>query len=342
MNNNLKWWKSPYSLSQKIDFIKYRLLSPKKAPTYLPPVDLQEIGRGTSVFSPEPKEHFSILFTGDLMPFGDNIPLLSDDIDEFIDQSDYIVFNLEGVATEENRFLALSHSPAKIIEYLKRYNPGKVVLNVANNHSSDFGADAFQKQNTLLRDNGFLVVGDNETPLVLEGCVSLFASTFLSNQSLLASISSSIDTKEHSLQGSHYNIFMPHWGYEMHLHPTEEQLTMGQNLVPKVFDAIIGNHSHTPHPIYRIGRQHILATSLGNFCYKNMNPNHWIGSLLKLSFTKNHLEEKVILSKVEVRYSQQNIVNNQIFITETNSIDYKRIRAGITFLDKNYIKDIIK
>lgn len=276
------------------------------------------------------------------MPFGENIPLISSSIVEFINQCDYIVFNLEGVVTEERRFLALSHSPFKIIEFLKGYNPNKVILNVANNHSSDFGADSFQKQNTLLQDNGFLVVGDNETPLLLNGCLSLFASTFLSNQSLLPNIPSSIEKKEQYLLGSNYNIFMPHWGYEIHLHPTAEQLIMGQNLIPRLFDAIIGNHSHTPHPIYRMGRECILATSLGNFCYMNMNPNHWMDSLLKLSFTKDRLKEKIALSKIEIRYIQQSIVGDQIFIKETTSIDCKSIRAKIKPFNKNYIKDIIK
>lgn len=139
-----------------------------------------------------------------------------------------------------------------------------------------------------------------------------------------------------------YNIFIPYWGYEMHLHPTAEQLIMGQNLIPRFFDAIIGNHSHTLHPIYRMGRECILATSLGNFCYMNMNPNHWMGSLLKLSFTKDRLKEKIALSKIEIRYIQQSIVGDQIFIKETTSIDYKSIRAKIKPFNKNYIKDIIK
>lgn len=75
----------------------------------------------------------------------------------------------------------------------------------------------------------------------------------------------------------------------------------------------------------------------------NMNPNHWMGSLLKLSFAKNKFKKKIALSKNEIRYIQQNIVvGDQNFIKGTTSLDYKSIHTKIKPFNKNYIKDIIK
>lgn len=342
-----KWWRSPYSFREKLDFLKYRILSPRSTPS---PMSIEEgimIERGVTTLLPCTDE-FSIVFTGDLMPFGEVMPKLSNGLIDFLRSSDYIVFNLEGVITEKKRVLALSHSSNQLLEYLNVFGSENVVLNVANNHSSDFGDLVFERQNEMLQNAGFLIVGDSDAPLSLDGKVSLFASTYLSNQipinKLPITTKHLLEWQTSDIKDDRYNIFMPHWGYEMHLSPTQEQIIVGQELLSNAFDAIVGNHSHTPQPIYLLRQQNVLATSLGNFGYLNHNPNHWFGSILKLSFLRenNPLCVKPHLSKVEVRYIRQSIEHNRIELKEVISHDYKDARKYINYSNSHFFIDLLK
>lgn len=341
----MNWWNSPYSLREKIDFFHYRIAHPKEHSSALPEYGLQNIEKTITLNSTK-ERNFSIIFTGDLMPFGDQPPQHSERIAQFLRSSDYIVVNLEGVATERKRFLALTHRYTPLVSYLKAAFGMQTILNVANNHSSDFGREVFDIQNQKLRDEGFVIVGDQPTPLTIEDKVSLFAATTLSNQFPIINKPQTGDllTEIHFDTEHTYNIVMPHWGYEMQLHPTGEQIETGLKLLSNVCDSVIGNHAHTPHPVY-ITKNQVLATSLGNLCYLNRNPNHWFGALVKLTFTidSSLTKKKPFLAEVEVKYTKQTLLQDgSIYLDEVAYPDYRAARRTIRFTSKGYIKDLLK
>ena len=341
------WWGSPYTFSEKMDFLKYRILSPKEPSEVKAPEGMQPlVSDYTFVFhSSEKGKEVSIIFTGDLMPFGDTKPSHTMALEQFLASADYIVFNLEGVVTDRRRFLALSHSHTPLYDYLHTSFGRGVILNVANNHASDFGRKAFSLQNQRLRDQGFLVIGDTPTPLTIEDQITLSARTFLSNQhpiiETLSLTHSSISHEWRLLQHT-YNIFMPHWGYEMHLSPTQEQIALYHSIVPAIYDSVIGNHAHTPQPVY-LSESSVLATSLGNYCYLNNNPNHWMGSLLKCTFTiQESPNTKPVLSRVELRHTIQHITRSRLLLDLVDTIDYRSLRKATSFYRWNYLKDLLK
>ena len=330
-----------------MDFLKYRILSPKEPSEVKAPEGMQPLVSDYT-FRPEASEkgkEISIIFTGDLMPFGDTKPSHTMALEQFLASADYIVFNLEGVVTDRRRFLALSHSDTPLYDYLHTSVGRGVILNVANNHASDFGRKAFSLQNQRLRDQGFLVIGDTPPPLTIEDQITLSASTFLSNQppiiETLSLTHPSISHEWRLLQHT-YNIFMPHWGYEMHLSPTQEQIALYHSIVPAIYDSVIGNHAHTPQPVY-LSESSVLATSLGNYCYLNHNPNHWMGSLLKCTFTiQESPNTKPVLSRVELRHTIQHITRSRLLLDLVDAIDYRSLRKATNFYRWNYLKDLLK
>lgn len=330
-----------------MDFLKYRILSPKEPSEVKAPEGMQPLVSDYT-FRPEASEkgkEVSIIFTGDLMPFGDTKPSHTMALEQFLASADYIVFNLEGVVTDRRRFLALSHSDTPLYDYLHTSFGRGVILNVANNHASDFGRKAFSLQNQRLRDQGFLVIGDTPTPLKIEDQITLSARTFLSNQppiiETLSLTHPSISHEWRLLQHT-YNIFMPHWGYEMHLSPTQEQIALYHSIVPAIYDSVIGNHAHTPQPVY-LSESSVLATSLGNYCYLNHNPNHWMGSLLKCTFTiQESPNTKPVLSRVELRHTIQHITRSRLLLDLVDAIDYRSLRKATNFYRWNYLKDLLK
>ena len=341
------WWGSPYTFSEKMDFLKYRILSPKEPSEVKAHEGMQPLVSDYT-FRPEASEkgkEISMIFTGDLMPFGDTKPSHTMALEQFLASADYIVFNLEGIVTDRRRFLALSHSDTPLYDYLHTSFGRGVILNVANNHASDFGRKAFSLQNQRLRDQGFLVIGDTPTPLKIEDQITLSARTFLSNQppiiETLSLTHPSISHEWRLLQHT-YNIFMPHWGYEMHLSPTQEQIALYHSIVPAIYDSVIGNHAHTPQPVY-LSESSVLATSLGNYCYLNHNPNHWMGSLLKCTFTiQESPNTKPVLSRVELRHTIQHITRSRLLLDLVDAIDYRSLRKATNFYRWNYLKDLLK
>lgn len=330
-----------------MDFLKYRILSPKEPSEVKAPEGMQPLVSDYT-FRPEASEkgkEISMIFTGDLMPFGDTKPSHTIALEQFLASADYIVFNLEGVVTDRRRFLALSHSDTPLYDYLHTTFGRRVILNVANNHASDFGRKAFSLQNQRLRDQGFLVIGDTPTPLTIEDQITLSASTFLSNQPpIIETLSLSHPSVYHEWRPPQhtYNIFMPHWGYEMHLSPTQEQIKMYHSIVPAIYDSVIGNHAHTPQPVY-LSESSVLATSLGNYCYLNHNPNHWMGSLLKCTFTiQESSNTKPLLSHVELRHTIQHITRSRLQLDLVDTIDYRSLRKATNFYRWNYLSDLLK
>ena len=330
-----------------MDFLKYRILSPKEPSEVKAPEGMQPLVSNYTFVShsSEKGKEVSIIFTGDLMPFGDTKPSHTMALKQFLASADYIVFNLEGIVTDRRRFLALSHSHTPLYNYLHTSFGRGVILNVANNHASDFGCKAFSLQNQRLRDQGFLVIGDTPTPLTIEDQITLSARTFLSNQHPIIetlSISRPLIPHEWRPPQHTYNILMPHWGYEMHLSPTQEQIKMYHSIVPAIYDSVIGNHAHTPQPVY-LSESSVLATSLGNYCYLNHNPNHWMGSLLKCTFTIQESPNiKPVLSRVELRHTMQHITRSTLLLDLVDTINYRSLRKATSFYHWNYLKDLLK
>ena len=330
-----------------MDFLKYRILSPKEPSEVKAPEGMQPLVSNYTFVShsSEKGKEVSIIFTGDLMPFGDTKPSHTMALKQFLASADYIVFNLEGIVTDRRRFLALSHSHTPLYNYLHTSFGRGVILNVANNHASDFGCKAFSLQNQRLRDQGFLVIGDTPTPLTIEDQITLSARTFLSNQHPIIetlSISRPLIPHEWRPPQHTYNILMPHWGYEMHLSPTQEQIALYHSIVPAIYDSVIGNHAHTPQPVY-LSESSVLATSLGNYCYLNHNPNHWMGSLLKCTFTIQESPNiKPVLSRVELRHTMQHITRSTLLLDLVDTINYRSLRKATSFYHWNYLKDLLK
>lgn len=330
----LHWWSSNYSLKEKWNFLRYRVNSPRAVPyCEMPSLWKEE----TFVFCDQ-KPSYSIAFIGDFMPFGKRRLHISENLRHFLGTADTLVVNLEGVVTAEKRPLALNHSKA-IFETIRSLNTHNILLNVANNHASDFGHEVFVKHLHLLQDEGFEVLGHDDTPYVLGGKFLLKASSAWSNQPLVTTSRFSLSKKvPQTQQDGCYNIFLPHWGYEMELFPRKKQVQFAKEMIESGWHTIIGNHPHCPQPVelYRGG---IVAYSLGNFCYGNYNPNHWYGMALKLFFQfDGNLPQ---LNRVERIYTFQQLAPQALHITMAKSPDYATIRKKIR-PSFRYLKDLLK
>ncbi|MBN1850632.1 MAG: CapA family protein [Deltaproteobacteria bacterium] len=190
-------------------------------------------------------------------------------IQEFFLDTDLVIGNLEGIITHLPKPLfALSHTE-KIIEALSRIqSPEQIALCVSNNHSSDFGHKAFQDSVNILSNNGLKIFGTKKSPSYMHTQrINIVGASMWSNKKNCSYITRFDETGQHlSKKPGCFNIFFPHWGYEIELWPRPEIIRLGYSLLDD-WDMIFGHHSHVPQPITAVPKGHtnkLLAYSGGD------------------------------------------------------------------------------
>lgn len=329
------WIHSPYSISEKIDFLRYRIAHPKMSNSSSWEALLcWKIEEGETA-------DFRIGFIGDLLPIGDFSLSLGKELRELLSQLDLLVVNLEGIVTSYKRFLALSHSP-RIVEQIHREFPCSVVLNVANNHAGDFGADEFLRSVHEL-SSFFPIIGSSPDLWIWKDRVAFGGATQWSNQPtcpvpmlLGKGTAHLLDSCPEHL----YRIYLPHWGYEMQLSPSLFQRKAAHQLLQQGWDSVVGNHPHVPQPIELVSSCHPVVYSLGNFCYNNVNPNHALGGVFVASFREGGL--RPLLCGYSFYYTQYSLHSSGVEVEITPRMDYQSLRKNYQGGKWRYLVDLLR
>jgi hypothetical protein len=266
-------------------YLRGRIMSPStKRKEQFP-----EIKTHNHVFSKPDGENITIGFTGDVMPVKGKAIELDDILAEKINSVDILVFNLEGIITAKKRFFALSHD-SEILRFFSGLSKNKKILvNLANNHSGDFGKEEFIKSLKIIESYGFEPFGISEKPFADVGNFRFCGATYWSNQHfepILQFKSGNLQFINQFATAGKTNILLPHWGYEMQMFPSRKQVEMAGEFLQH-WDVIVGNHTHCPQPFSLIevnGVKKPVAWSLGNFCYTHYNPNHYFSAFLTTRF----------------------------------------------------------
>lgn len=186
-------------------------------------------------------------------------------------------------------------APAKTIEGLKMLGLG--VVAVANNHSTNFGREAFTDTLQLLSANGIRYCGggynydEAHTPVVMEANGKKFA--FLAYNSIVGSLDATAnqpgdawismepwnrDNPDH-FQGvvddikkakavSDFVIVGIHWSQEDVYYPSPSMQNLARMATDAGADVVIGSHPHTVQPIEYNGK--FIIYSMGNFIFDQM------------------------------------------------------------------------
>lgn len=296
----------PYDLQESLNWLKKYFLGPAEkhsfSPIFPPPViKLRD-------YNPL----FQITFVGDLMSLRDHQLQLGPNLTQWIDQSDYLVANLEAPLTFKrgSKYLKQFNHP-KVLDTLKKLKkPELIYLSVANNHTNDFGWEESQHSVEMIKQLGFNIFGSQEQPYaVIDNKVLIYGATEWSNSSKegLSTYDTNLIPPQQRSEGrtnnngnlsstvfetlanknvAPLNILFPHWGYEFELFPRPNLINRAEQLT-RHWDAIIGHHSHCPQPISILKNSMRdlcpVAYSLGNFAigYKKDLLNY--GLIMNLS-----------------------------------------------------------
>ena len=208
-----------------------------------------------------------------------------DNVSGFLKKSDIVFGNLESVLSGSGtsdliKPLHLRGNPL-YIEGLKY--AGFNVLSLANNHSFDFGIEAYYEMKKALEFNGINVVGggedisDSRRPLMIErrGISILFLAysdestggfnEAHDNRPGVAPLDIEFIKEDIRKNRELVNCMVVslHWGEEFNHYPSPKQVTYARAIIDSGADIILGHHSHVLQGIERY-KSGVIAYNLGS------------------------------------------------------------------------------
>gem|GEM_PF-2441122 len=233
----------------------------------------------------------TITFVGDIMLTripGEHIAMGEDPfagVADVLTSADLTIGNLECVIS------TVGEAVPKWFNF--RCDPGTVpvlarymdAVSVANNHSGDYGKEAFAEQLQLLKEGGVPYFGggmnyaEAHQPLILErnGLKVAFLGY---NNVELRSYEAGWDTPglawieldqlaadvRAAREQADIVVVYPHWGYDYMSWQAEDQTEIARVAIDAGADLVVGNHPHVTQPV-EIYNDRLIAYSLGNFVF---------------------------------------------------------------------------
>lgn len=188
-------------------------------------------------------------------------------------KDDVTIVNFEGTLTNASSRADKKFTfkgPASYANILKK---GSVeVVNLANNHSKDFGTKGFEDTKAALKKNKipychFGTIAYKKVKGVRIAFLGFSQLSGVSKQQVKEGIRAAKKKKAAIV------IVSFHWGIEKDYYPSGQQKTMGRYAIEAGADLVLGHHPHVLQGIEKYKGRYIVY-SLGNFCFGgNMNPN---------------------------------------------------------------------
>ncbi len=138
------------------------------------------------------------------------------------------------------------------------------IVNLANNHTLNYGQEGLEETEKILSDNGIAWVGDNNLEIIEKNGIKFgfLGFDFVDKMPKDSDFQKIRDSKKQ------VDVLIPmvHWGVEYTTIPTKTQKLIAKDLVNSGADVVIGGHPHWVQDIDYINGRPIFY-SLGNFVF---------------------------------------------------------------------------
>lgn len=200
---------------------------------------------------------------------------------------DLTIANMEGtlttLTTREDKQFAFKAPP----EYAGILSSGNVeAVNMANNHSHDYGEQSYTDTLSALDNEGIVHFGYEETAVMdVKGIKVGLVGIYELNDHLERTQQVKDNIAKVKEEGAQLIIVIFHWGNEKEEVPDSNQTTLGRLAIDEGADLVCGHHPHVLQGIETYKGKNIVY-SLGNFCFGgNSYPSDMDSMIFQQTFT---------------------------------------------------------
>ena len=182
------------------------------------------------------------------------------------DADDLTVVNFEGTLTDStarNGETFAFKAPAEYAEILT--DGGVEAVNVANNHSHDYGDQGFADTKENLKKAGITTFGYNETALMeVKGVKIGLVGIYELHDHLEREHQVRVNIQKVRAEGADLVFVVFHWGNEKDTVPDANQVTLAKLAIDNGADLVVGHHAHVLQGVTTY-KGKTIAYGLGNF-----------------------------------------------------------------------------
>ena len=208
-------------------------------------------------------------------------------VKSIFDADDLTIVNMEGTLTEETARQDKTYAFKGPAEYAQILTSGGVeAVNLANNHSHDYGDKSYTDTIETIEAAGIVSFGYDRTAVMdVNGIKVGLVGTYELADGMGCEDEMIANIKSVEEQGAQIVIVSFHWGLERENYPTENQVNLAHSAIDNGADLVLGHHPHVLEGIEVYNGKNIVY-SLGNFCFGgNSNPADKDTMIFQQTFT---------------------------------------------------------
>ena len=208
-------------------------------------------------------------------------------VKSIFDADDLTIVNFEGTLTDStarNGETFAFKAPAEYAEILT--DGGVEAVNVANNHSHDYGDQGFADTKENLKKAGITTFGYNETALMeVKGVKIGLVGIYELHDHLEREHQVRVNIQKVRAEGADLVFVVFHWGNEKDTVPDANQVTLAKLAIDNGADLVVGHHAHVLQGVTTY-KGKTIAYGLGNFCFGgNSAPSDMDTMVFQQTFT---------------------------------------------------------
>lgn len=195
-----------------------------------------------------------------------NYPHFLSQVKPIFENDDLTIVNFEGTLSNRGERQDKQYAFRGNPEYVKVLTSSSVeAVNLANNHTCDYGESAFSDTKSIMTDNGVLwFEGTNYAITEINGIkvgLAGFNGLTYSGKTQFPKVIKALREQRAGLVIASF-----HWGVENSYTPTDVQIQLAHSAIDNGADLVIGHHPHVMQGIEQYKGKYILY-SMGNFCF---------------------------------------------------------------------------
>lgn len=282
----------------------------------------------------------SLVCVGDInLKFRDKELEFEDEIIDIFNTADLRFGNLETVISNKSGIIEEKAYNFKAdIKKLDLLSPLKFdVLNIANNHTLDFGQELKNDTKKNVLEKGIKVIDNNENLYNVEYFdVKNKKIAFIGIQYFDKKNSTKLNNLIKKLKKNvDYVILSIHWGIELCFSPTINQKKWGHELIDNGVDLIIGHHPHVLQAIEKY-KKGIIIYSLGNFQFEIEDED--IEFTQYTEIVKIYLsEEKLEVKEYPIFITKEGIPTRKLNLSQLEKYKNLKIKCQSCLKNISYI-----